>query len=209
MNRTQNILLIGLFAFVVLANIAQPYPEVAPLQHGPTLVLLGALPWLLRRWPLSDRSVALVVAFLALHTFGARWTYSNIPYDEWLNGLFGFTTADAFGWQRNHYDRLVHLCFGLLITPVIAEIWQRYFGASRRRSMLLAAEFILAISALYEVFEWMIALAMDAEGAEAYNGQQGDLWDAQKDIALAFVGSLIALAFIPRREPPRPVASGS
>jgi putative membrane protein len=31
---------------------------------------------------------------------------------------------------------------------------------------------------------------------EAYNGQQGDYWDAQKDMALALLGALVMLALL-------------
>ena len=62
-----------LLVAVALANIAQPYPDLAPLQHGPTVALLCAAPRLLRRWPLPTAAIACICAFLLLHTLGARW----------------------------------------------------------------------------------------------------------------------------------------
>ena len=99
-----------LLVAVALANIAQPYPDLAPLQHGPTVLLLLAAPWLLRRWPLSDRAVMCIALFLFLHTLGARYIYSYVPYDDWARMLVGRDISTVFGLHRNGYDRLVHGC---------------------------------------------------------------------------------------------------
>ena len=115
--------LIGLLlALLLIAQIDQPYPEVALLQHIPTMLLIVASPWLLRRWPLSTGAVACIVAFLALHTLGGRYAYSNVPYDDWARALTGATLSDTFGWTRNHYDRLVHFAFGALSAIPVAEV---------------------------------------------------------------------------------------
>ncbi len=106
--RAQWFLLASLLAAVIAANIAQPYPELAPLQHAPTLVLIVAAPWLLRRWPLSTGSVALLWVFLLLHTLGGRYIYSYVPYEGWIANLTGQLPGTLLGAQRNGYDRLVH-----------------------------------------------------------------------------------------------------
>src|SRR3546814_5752053 len=93
-------------------TLFRSYPEVALLQHIPTMLLIVAAPWLLRRWPLSTASVACIALFMALHTLGGRYAYSNVPYDDWARALAGTSLSDAFGWTRNHYDRLVHFAFG-------------------------------------------------------------------------------------------------
>ena len=113
-SKTQQRLLGLLLALLLLAQIDQPYPEIALLQHIPTMLLIVASPWLLRRWPLSTASVACIVAFMALHTLGGRYAYSNVPYDDWARAVTGTGLSDAFGWTRNHYDRLVHFAFGAL-----------------------------------------------------------------------------------------------
>ena len=65
-----------LLVAIGLANVAQPFPDLAPLQHGPTVLLTIGAPWMLRRWPLSSQSVGCIWLFLLLHTLGARWIYS-------------------------------------------------------------------------------------------------------------------------------------
>ena len=87
--RPQRRMILLLLAAVALTNVAQPYPDLAPLQHGPTIALALAAPALLRRWPLSDRAVACIWLFLLLHTFAARWIYSYVPYDDWARALTG------------------------------------------------------------------------------------------------------------------------
>jgi len=196
--RAQKQLLALLAALLLLAQIAQPYPEVALLQHIPTLVFLLASPWLLRRWPLSTAALACIIAFLALHTLGGRYAYSNVPYDDWARALTGTTLSDAFGWTRNHYDRLVHLAFGALSVVPVAEIARRWGGLTPRGATLAVLGWVLAISCLYEMFEWLLTIVAAGATADRYNGQQGDIWDAQKDMALATLGAILVLV-IPSR----------
>jgi putative membrane protein len=197
--KAQKRLLGALLALLLLAQIDQPYPEVALLQHIPTMLLLVASPWLLRRWPLSTPALACIVAFMALHTLGGRYAYSNVPYDDWARALTGSTLSDAFGWTRNHYDRLVHFAFGALSVTPVAEIARRWGGLGPRGAALAVLGWVLVISCLYEIFEWLLTIVAAGETADRYNGQQGDIWDAQKDMALAALGAILVLA-IPRRD---------
>ncbi|WP_077148010.1 DUF2238 domain-containing protein [Sphingopyxis sp. KK2] len=196
--RAQKILLALLATLLLAAQVAQPYPEIALLQHIPTLAFLLASPWLLRRWPLSTASLACIVAFLALHTLGGRYAYSNVPYDDWVHTLTGTTLSDAFGWTRNHYDRLVHFAFGALSVVPVAEIARRWGGLTPRGAALTVLAWALAISCLYEIFEWLLTIVAAGETADRYNGQQGDIWDAQKDMALATLGAILLLPLLRR-----------
>ena len=185
--------------FSVASLIGSPYPELAPLQNLPTLVVLAAAWLALRKVSFSDASVACFALFLALHTLGGRYIYSNVPYDTWIASLGLPTLEETFGFERNHYDRLVHFSFGFLMLVPLAEGLSKFTSLSRKWAVYVAIEFVLAGSALYEIFEWGLTLIMAGEGADAYNGQQGDMWDAQKDMALAFVGALSALLFVQLR----------
>ena len=122
----QRRMIIALAVAVCLANIAQPYPDLAPLQHGPTVALLFAAPWLLRRWPLSTAVIACVFIFLLLHTLGARWIYSYVPYDDWARAVVGHDISSLLGTTRNGYDRLVHFAFGALLTLPMMEIGRKF-----------------------------------------------------------------------------------
>ncbi|HEX7874887.1 MAG TPA: DUF2238 domain-containing protein [Sphingobium sp.] len=189
----QKAMLASLLLAVVLANIAQPYPELAPLQHIPTLVLIAAAPLLIRRWSLSTASVASIWLFMLLHTLGGRYIYSYVPYDDWARTLTGCTVSGAFGWTRNHYDRLIHFSFGLLWTLPIRQGLVRRHGMETGIALFAAFATIGLVSALYEIFEWALTLVAAGDTADYYNGQQGDIWDAQKDMALAQVGSVVAV----------------
>lgn len=191
---TQKRLLALLLILLLAAQVDQPYPEVALLQHIPTLLLLALAPWLLRRWPLSTASLACIALFMALHTLGGRYAYSNVPYDDWARALTGSSLSDACGWTRNHYDRLVHFAFGALSVIPVAEIARRQGGLGARGAALTVIAWVLALSCLYEIFEWLLTIVAAGETADRYNGQQGDIWDAQKDMALAALGAILVMA---------------
>jgi putative membrane protein len=188
---------------LVLGSIASgagaAYPRNTWLQVGPVVLAAIALPYLLRRWPVSRASLTCAILFLLIHLMAAHWTYSDVPYDRWLN-FVGIDIRSLLGTNRNMFDRLVHFSFGLLAIVPIMEFEQRYAGVNRRLAFRLALLFVLASSALYEIFEWLIAVTMSPDAAEAYNGQQGDAFDSQKDMAIAAVGAMSALLVIRMRD---------
>lgn len=188
--------LAALAAMLIIAQVDQPFPEIAWLHHLPTMLLLVSAPMLLRRWPLSDGAVVALVLFFALHTLGGRYTYSSVPYDDWARSLTGGTLSGRLGWTRNHYDRLVHLAFGLLFYAPVREIARRWLGQSRPMAAIVSIGFVLSTGALYEMFEGLLTLTVAPELADDYNGQQGDMWDAQKDMGLALAGALLAAGWM-------------
>jgi len=176
---------------VVLANIRQPYPDIAPLQHVPTMLLILTAPLFLRRWPLSDGSVGCILAFFLLHTLAGRYTYSNVPYDAWGRALLGVSMDQSFGLVRNDFDRIVHLSFGLFAVRPFAEATRRYGGMGGKAAIVSGFLFVGAVSGLYEIFEWLLTMVLAPGMADEYNGQQGDMWDSQKDMAIALGGGAI------------------
>lgn len=195
----QRRMILFLIAAIAAANIAQPYPDLAPLQHGPTVLVVMAAPWLLRRWPLSTGAVASLWLFLLLHTLGARWIYSYVPYDAWFRTITGHDLSGLLGMHRNGYDRLVHFAFGALLTAPVAQVARRWGSMSVRWSFIFAFAAIGLGSALYEIFEWLLTIVAAGDTADYYNGQQGDVWDAQKDMAIAQIGSMFATIALLRR----------
>lgn len=187
-------LLLGLCAVVVRCLIGSPYPRDQMLQHAPTVVMLVALAVSIRRRWLSDGSFALIVLFLVLHSIGARSIYSYVPYDDWSRRWLGFSISESFGFSRNHYDRLVHFSFGLLLAVPVRELFLRLRAVRRRWASYFAVEFIGFASVLYELGEWLVAILFAPDWADRYLGQQGDLWDAQKDMGLAIAGAMIAVS---------------
>ena len=200
-------MIILLAGAVILANVRQPYPAIAPLQHIPTVLLIAAAPALLRRWPLSNGTIGCVIAFLLLHTLAGRYTYSNVPYDAWGRALFGISIDQMFGLTRNGFDRLVHLSFGLCSILPFSEAARRYGKLSARAAILTALLFVGAVSALYEVFEWLLTLVLAPGLADEYNGQQGDMWDSQKDMAIAMLGGALVAGWMLARTRHRSVGA--
>lgn len=190
-------LLLGLTAAGALFSLIDtPYPALAPLQNMPTLVIAAGLWFALRRWPMPTSVVVCIAVFMALHTIGGRYIYSNVPYEAWLSTL-GLPSIDrAFGLERNSWDRLVHFSFGLLWAWPIACWLARHRGMSSGLGAYIAVEFVLAGSAIYEIFEWGLTAVMAGPDADAYNGQQGDMWDAQKDMALAGLGAVTCVVWL-------------
>lgn len=189
------VVLAGFLVLLALTWWRPSYPLEQALHHSLTVLALVALLLVQRRTRLGFAPFVLIMVFLALHTVAARWIYSLVPYDDWSEAVFGTSVSELFGWQRNHFDRLVHFAYGLLIAPALAMVL-RQGGRSPRSAALLAVNLIVSTGALYELLEWAIAVALSPEAAEAYNGQQGDVWDAQKDMALALLGALIGLAVL-------------
>lgn len=147
-----------------------------------------------RGFRLSRSVYLLIAAFLALHAFGAHYTYSLTPVGESVAGLLGL--------ERNHYDRVVHFAFGLLLAYPFLEFLERYVMPGHKAwSAAFCLCLILALSGLYEIFEWGAAMVLEPDDALAFLGTQGDIFDGQKDAALAFAGGLLglALALIARR----------
>lgn len=196
MSRLQNALLGVLAALAVASCVEAPFPGQMYLQHLPTVAAIVALGSLPRRYRISEAAFACLVAFLALHVLGARYIYSYVPYDDWSRAVLGFSLSDRFHWQRNHFDRSVHFFFGLLWVYPGWEIAHRHFRVPERFARYLAVEFVMAFSMLYELFEWSLAMVLSPQDAGAYNGQQGDIWDAQKDMSFALAGALLATAGI-------------
>lgn len=196
MSAYQKSLLSATTLLLVLGCVGAPYPEQMYLQHIPTVGALVALAVLGRRYPLSNAAFTCLVVFLMLHILGARYIYSYVPYDQWMRSLIGTDLTSVFHFRRNHYDRLIHFAFGLLWVLPVWEVCVRYFKVPRRFAFYVAFEFVLAVSALYELFEWGLTMVLSPNDADAYNGQQGDPWDAHKDMALAMLGSLVALGVL-------------
>jgi putative membrane protein len=185
---------LGAFLTLLAASWWQPpYPAEQALHHCLTAVALAALLVVQRRQPLPYGSFLLVLVFLTLHTVAARWIYSFVPYDDWASSVFGVRLSEVFGWRRNNFDRLVHLSYGLCFGAVLFRHLHAVRGWRLRWAAVGAVDAVLSSSALYELFEWAVAMTLAPAAAEAYNGQQGDIWDAHKDMALATGGAVLAV----------------
>ncbi|WP_024833039.1 DUF2238 domain-containing protein [Ruminiclostridium josui] len=171
--------------FVILSikpvdNFVWWYESIIPI------IVLTALVFLYTKNRLTNTAYFCVLVVLVLHAVGAHYTYAACPIGAWVSRFFGM--------QRNHFDRMVSFVFGLLISiPVLESIYYRlrirYIG-----SCMLSVIIILAAASMYEIFQMFSAMFLSDGRIEVFLGYQGDLWDSQKDMMLAVLGSLISMS---------------
>lgn len=186
-NRLLHLMLAWLVVLWVITAINPLYPRDWFLENLLVFIYAILLSVTYRRFAFSNLSYALFAVFLSLHMMGAHYTYAETPFGFWMQEWFGF--------ERNHYDRLVHFSYGLLCTYPLREVLLRSSGIKISWSYFLSVTLVLAFSSFYEVIEAIVAMIVSPELGSAYLGTQGDEWDAQKDTLMAFVGAVIAMAW--------------
>ncbi len=149
------------------------------------IIFCGTIVLTFRRFAFSDLSYALMLVFMLLHVYGAKYAYADDPFGFWLQ--------HTFGTVRNPYDRVVHTSFGLLMAYPMRELLLRKMKTSECWSWVLPAELVLSLSGLFELIEWSIADVFFPAHGQNYVGTQGDIWDAQKDMFVATCGALAAM----------------
>ncbi|MBM2840967.1 MAG: hypothetical protein HW412_1495 [Bacteroidetes bacterium] len=199
-NRLLHVLLIVYLIVWVIAAINPLHPDDWLLENMLVFTFVPLLLLTYRRFSLSDLSYITITAFMILHAIGAHYTYAEVPFGFWLK--------EAFHLSRNHFDRIVHFSFGLLMAYPIREIFLRVAHTRGFWAYYLPLDVTLAFSALYEIVEWLAAAMTNPELGAAYLGTQGDQWDAQKDMGIAAMGALscmlitfIVRIFLKREEP--------
>lgn len=183
-------------AFIILFVLLgwDPHDRKTWLMEN-SLVVIGAIVVVLfrSRFYWTTRSWALVLLFLATHEVATHFTYPRVPYNAVIHQLAGIELNPLFGWQRNQYDRFVHLCYGLLLALPMREIIVSKCRLEGAWASLMTWSLVLSTSALYELMEWVGGQYIGG-GNSAFVGAQNDFWDAQKDMAAAAAGSLVVLA---------------
>jgi putative membrane protein len=166
--------------------VAPRYRDDWLLENLPTFVCVPLAVATHRRFRFSDRAYVQATLFAILHTIGSHYTYSEVPFGEWMR--------EGFGLARNHYDRIVHFSFGLLMLRPVRELAiRRPEGMGRFAADYLSLTAVAFWSILYEILEWVVASIADPSAGTAFLGTQGDVWDAQKDMALACAGGVLAI----------------
>lgn len=190
------VLILGLgYALLWLALAIDPVDRKDWALENLLVLVLALVLWASdRHFRFSRISYTLIFVFLCLHAVGAHYTYALVPYDAAWTQLTGESFNAALGWERNHFDRLVHFCYGLLLAYPLREVFLRVAEARGFWGYFLPLDFTLATSALFELFEWAAAAFFGGDLGVAYLGTQGDEWDAHKDMLLAGIGATLAMA---------------
>ena len=189
------LLLAAVFAVIFgLLAIAPHDRSDWALENVLVLVFAIVLTLSYRYFILSRVSYALIFVFLCLHEVGAHYTYALVPYDDWFRGLTGQSLNEVLGFERNNFDRAIHFSYGLLLAYPIRELFLRVADVRGFWGYFLPLDVTMSTSMLFELFEWVAAELFGGDLGIAYLGTQGDVWDAHKDMALATLGAIIAMA---------------
>lgn len=160
------------------------------LEVAPAVIALGLLGATRRRFPLTPLVYQLILLHAIILMVGGHYTYAEVPLFDWIR--------DSWGLERNNYDKLGHLAQGFVPALVAREILLRLQVVNGRGWLnFLVVSTCLAISALYELVEWWVALLVGGP-AEQFLATQGYVWDTQSDMAMALVGAIAALATLSR-----------
>ena len=160
------------------------------LEVFPALIALVALALTWNRFRLTPLVYTLILLHCIILMIGGHYTYAEVP-------LFD-TIKQVFALQRNNYDKLGHFAQGFVPAMVAREILLRNAVVIGRGWLFfIVVSICLAISALYELVEWGVAM-LSAESAEAFLGTQGYIWDTQSDMAFALTGAVVALMLLGR-----------
>ncbi len=163
------------------------------LENLLAVIAVAVLATTAKNLPLSRISYTLIFVFLCLHEIGAHYTYAEVPYDRWFAAIFGRSWNSIMGWERNHFDRLVHFCYGLLLAYPIREVFYRVADVRGFWGYFFPLDVTMSTSMLFELFEWGAVALFGGDLGVAYLGTQGDVWDAQKDMAMATLGAAVAM----------------
>lgn len=181
----KSLIVIFVLLWIVLAIEPKDF-GIWALENVLVITVFPLVLWLDRRYNFNDLTYLSLTAFVVLHLFGAHFTYNKMTYFIWY--------SDWFGFERNYYDQVIHFLFGLMVFVPFFEVFYHQ-APSRRLSYLLAFLFITSIGAGYEILEWLSMEVFCPEPQQICLEQltQGDVWDAQKDMLFAVIGSVFAL----------------
>ena len=181
----------GIFLLVLAWSTNQPFDRfIWWLEVSPALIAAVILLLTRHRFPLTPLTYSLILLHCIILMVGGHYTYSLVPLFDWL--------AEAFNWQRNNYDKIGHFAQGFVPAIVAREILLRNEVVVRRLWLgFIVISICLAISALYELVEWWVAL-LTGTAADAFLATQGYMWDTQSDMAWALFGAVAAIALLSR-----------
>jgi putative membrane protein len=190
-SRTPLVVWCSIFALVLVWSYIDAADRLTWwLEVVPALVAVVVLAATRQRFPLTPLCYWAILIHAAILMVGGHYTYAHVPLFEWLK--------EPFGWQRNNYDKLGHFAQGFVPALIAREVLLRLTPLTRGGWLnYLVVSVCLAISAFYELVEWWVAL-VSGEGADAFLGSQGYIWDTQSDMACALVGAIVAVALLGR-----------
>jgi putative membrane protein len=170
----------------IIMAINPKYPQDWLLENVLIFIFFPFLIFMDKKHHYTLLSIIFLLIFASLHSLGSHYTYAEMEHFDVITQFFGF--------ERNHFDRLVHFLFGLLTFRVLFEMISEGTNTVKT-ALLFTFTMIVSISTMYELLEWLAAVILYPDLGMAFLGTQGDVWDAHKDTALATAGALTNIAF--------------
>lgn len=177
--------LLLVFTLVFIWSAIQPRDSFTWfLEVLPALIGLGILLVTYSKFGFTRIAYFLMLIHAVILMVGGHYTYALVPSFEWVK--------EVLDLDRNPYDRVGHLAQGFIPAIIAREILLRSSPLQPGKWLFFIVVCVcLALSAVYELIEWRVALAT-GEDAEAFLGTQGDVWDTQWDMFLAMIGALVS-----------------
>ncbi len=186
--------LLGTYLILMILMGIAPYErDTWWAENLPVWITVALLVATYPRFQFSNTAYCLMWLFLCVHTIGGHYTFAKVPF-EWGNQLLAMTGMDSlFPEGRNNFDRFGHFLVGVFAYPT-AELAYRKGWITKIAVAMVFGVFALGFwGALYEVIEMIYAVIAGGESASDFLGSQGDIWDAQKDMALDILGAIGAV----------------
>lgn len=160
-----------------------------------TVVIILVLTY--RKFRFSNISYFLMAFFLMYHTIGGHYTFARVPFDFFNNILTSLNLDFLFSAGRNNFDRLGHYMVGVFAFPIAELFYVEKWVVNKWTAVLLGIMALGFWGAMYEVIEMIYAVKEGGEAGISFLGSQGDIWDAQKDMALDILGAItVSILFL-------------
>lgn len=162
--------------------------KVLLMEVLPSVLVLVFLISRYNQFRLTTVSYVIITLLIILTFIGGHYSYSKVPLFTWIK--------DYFDLQRNHYDRFGHFLKGLMVIVIIEILLRKTVLLKSKTTNFIALCITLAIGAFYEIIEWASTkIGKEGKATKEFLGMQGDIWDAQWDMSLLLVGSILSLIF--------------
>lgn len=175
---------LGIYLFILVISAIKPYDLLTWfLESLPTFIGLGFLTATYKKFQFTIFTYFLILLHSIVLLVGAHYTYAFVPCFDFFNDLFVVA--------RNNYDKLGHFMQGFVPAAITSELLIRLNVVSGKIFFYIYVISVsLAISAFYEIIEWLVAIVVE-ENSDLFLGTQGFEWDTQTDMFFALMGSLI------------------
>lgn len=186
-------LLLCLFIVGLIASAIRPHDYFTwVLEVFPAIVGCIVLTLTFKKFKFTYLTYCFILIHCYILFVGGHYTYAGVPLFDWIR--------EVFHQDRNNYDKVGHFAQGFIPAMVIRELLIRKQVVKTGGWLSFITVCIcLAISAMYEFLEWLVALS-SGQSADAFLGTQGYVWDTQSDMLYATMGAISMLILFSRKQ---------